>query len=100
MSHPFTVQPDRSPVRPKASMRGRAFVRLFIVLQSMQRARYGRTLRELADECGVTTRTIRRDLEVLQEAGIPLVDVPRADETRTPRFGVLGRTLGDLQVQR
>jgi proteasome accessory factor B len=37
----------------------------------------GRPLQELADEHGVTERTIRRDIEALQEAGFPLYD----DET-------------------
>lgn len=51
--------------------RSRALVR---VLQLSDRLRTGRyTLRSLADEFGVNPRTIRRDLEVLSVAGIPVV---------------------------
>ena len=36
---------------------------------------HGKTIRQLAEMTNVTTRTIRRDLEVLQEAGFPLYAV-------------------------
>ena len=36
---------------------------------------HGKTIRQLAEMTNVTTRTIRRDLEALQEAGFPLYDV-------------------------
>jgi predicted DNA-binding transcriptional regulator YafY len=75
------VQPDldmftrgpREPKRGPRSRRGRAFVRLLVELQRLQHARYGVTLRALAEECGVAERTIRRDMEVFEEAGMPLV---------------------------
>jgi predicted DNA-binding transcriptional regulator YafY len=53
--------------------RNRQLVRQLTILRSLD-CRIGRTLRELAEDARVTTRTIRRDLEALQEAGIPLVD--------------------------
>jgi transcription initiation factor IIE alpha subunit len=77
------VQPDldmfpdgRSPAPKPMTSRGRAFVRLFTELQKLQRARLGVTLDELARATGVSSRTIRRDLEVLQEAGVAPVDEP------------------------
>ena len=36
---------------------------------------HGKTIRQLAEMTNVTTRTIRRDLDALQEAGFPLYDV-------------------------
>ena len=36
---------------------------------------HGKTIRQLAEMTNVTTRTIRRDVEALQEAGFPLYDV-------------------------
>jgi hypothetical protein len=92
--------PDRSPVPPEPSPRGRAFVRLFVVLQTMQRSRVGVTIEQLAADTGVTTRTIRRDLEVLQEVGLPLVDEFDAfDPTDRParRWRVMGKALTDLE---
>jgi hypothetical protein len=115
MPRSTVVQPDlpvfpegRSPVQAPISDRGRAFVRLFVVLQTMQSSRVGVTLDQLAAETGATTRTIRRDLEVLQEVGIPLVDEAReADDmaaaacgkqSRARRFWrVMGRELSDLR---
>ncbi len=38
-------------------------------------ASHGKTIRQLAEMTNVTTRTIRRDLEALQEAGFPLYDI-------------------------
>lgn len=40
------------------------------------RSRSRRTLQELADRMGVTTRTIARDLERLRHSGIPIDVVP------------------------
>jgi predicted DNA-binding transcriptional regulator YafY len=43
----------------------------------------GRTMAELADVVRVHVRTVRRDLDALQEAGFPLVD--KIDESDGPR---------------
>ena len=58
--------------------RERQLRRTFLVI-ALLRASLGCTLQKLADECGVTTRTIRRDLEALQAVGLPIfnVDVDR-----------------------
>ncbi len=106
MPRQSAVQPDlpvfpdgRSPAPAHLSDRGRAFVRLFVALQAMQRSRIGVTLEQLAEECGVTTRTVRRDLEVLQEVGIPLVDEfgQGADVRPVRRWRVMGRDLSELR---
>jgi predicted DNA-binding transcriptional regulator YafY len=41
------------------------------------------TIDELASQCGVTTRTIRRDLQALEEAGFPIYDDRTRDDGRT-----------------
>jgi proteasome accessory factor B len=43
------------------------------ILLEIESSRRG-TIDGLAEKCGVTTRTIRRDLDALQEAGFPLYD--------------------------
>jgi len=59
--------------------RNRRLIRDLTLLRMLERSRIGLTLDEMASETGVTTRTIRRDLEALEEAGVPLV---RADGRR------------------
>lgn len=54
-------------------------------LIALLRAWGGATLERLATETGVTTRTIRRDLDALQVAGLPITDA-RDGETRTWRL--------------
>lgn len=53
--------------------RNRQLVRDLQLLLTLERARHGRTLLELAQEFAVTDRTIRRDLEALGAAGVPLI---------------------------
>jgi predicted DNA-binding transcriptional regulator YafY len=48
-------------------------VRQWRILLEIEASRRG-TIDHLAEMCGVTTRTIRRDLDALQEAGFPLYD--------------------------
>jgi len=48
-------------------------IRQWKILREIEASRRG-TINGLAKLCGVTTRTIRRDLEALQEAGFPLFD--------------------------
>jgi predicted DNA-binding transcriptional regulator YafY len=52
--------------------------RLFALAEALRARRTGVTAAELADKFGVTLRTIYRDLEALQSAGLPL----RADRGR------------------
>lgn len=48
-------------------------------LQGCHRVGAGATLEELAESCGVSTRTVRRKLEALEEAGIPVEAVSCGD---------------------
>ena len=52
--------------------------RLFALAEALRARRTGVTAAQLADQFGVTLRTIYRDLEALQDAGIPI----RADRGR------------------
>jgi len=54
-------------------MRNAEVIRQWKILKRIEAGRYT-TSAELAQEHGVTERTIRRDLEALQEAGFPLYD--------------------------
>ena len=54
--------------------RNRLLVRNLRLLQLLESARVGLTLRRLAEQSGCCERTIRRDLEALQEAGVPIVE--------------------------
>ena len=64
----------------KPSARNRTLVRTWTVLYLVSEA--PRTLDELANDLGVTPRTIRRDLEALEQAQFPLYP-DRHDDGRT-----------------
>lgn len=69
--------------------RNLTLVRVLGELRQLQASRRGATLRELAAEAGVTDRTVRRDLEALQAAGVPLVD--DTDDAGRRRWRVFDR---------
>ena len=46
--------------------------RLFALAEALRARRTGVTAQQLADRFGVTLRTIYRDLEALQDAGMPI----------------------------
>ena len=50
--------------------RNRQLVRAFALIRLLHRGRY--TVAALAQPLGVTTRTVRRDLEALIDAGVPV----------------------------
>jgi predicted DNA-binding transcriptional regulator YafY len=52
--------------------RNAEMIRQWEILRSLESSRYGKTIQELADDRLVTTRTIRRDLSALEQAGFPL----------------------------
>jgi proteasome accessory factor B len=54
-------------------VRNAEVIRQWRILKRIEAGRYT-TANDLADEHGVTERTIRRDIEALQEAGFPLYD--------------------------
>lgn len=54
--------------------RNQEVIRQWKVLHALESSRHGATIDALASDLEVTTRTIRRDLAALQEAGFPLYD--------------------------
>src|SRR5262245_49215013 len=70
-------------------------IRQWSILREIERARTGVTIDELAARCAVTTRTIRRDLQALEEAGFPLFDDRSQDDGRT-RWKVNGQAFKGL----
>lgn len=70
-------------------------IRQWTILREIERAHGpGRTIDDLSTLCGVTTRTIRRDLRALEEAGFPLYD-DRSEDGRT-RWKINGQALKGL----
>jgi predicted DNA-binding transcriptional regulator YafY len=66
-------------------------IRQWTILRAIEHARgSGVTIDDLASQCAVTTRTIRRDLQALQEAGFPLYDDRSHDDGRT-RWAINGQ---------
>jgi predicted DNA-binding transcriptional regulator YafY len=76
--------------------RNAEIIRQWTILREIERARTsGVTIDELASRCGVTTRTIRRDLQALEEAGFPLFDDRSGDDGRT-RWQINGQAFRGL----
>jgi len=76
--------------------RNQEVIRQWKVLHALESSRHGATIDGLADELDVTTRTIRRDLAALQEAGFPLYD-ERDDEGRV-HWRIDGAVLKGLET--
>ena len=71
-------------------------IRQWTILREIETARAGGvTIDELAELCDVTTRTIRRDLQALEEAGFPLFDDRSGDDGKT-RWKVNGQAFKGL----
>jgi len=71
-------------------------IRQWTILREIEHSRGGgATIDDLATMCGVTTRTIRRDLQALEEAGFPLYDDRSHDDGRT-RWRVNGQAFKGL----
>jgi len=68
--------------------RNRQLVRVLNLLALIGTQR--RTLDELAEELAVSTRTIRRDLDAIQAAYLPLTDVRGTDGQRRYRLMPFG----------
>src|SRR5207244_1728218 len=59
-------------------------IRQWTILREIEQARAaGVTIDDLASQCAVTTRTIRRDLQALEEAGFPVYDDKSRDDGKT-----------------
>ena len=76
--------------------RNQEVIRQWRLLHALESSRHGATIPALADDLDVTTRTIRRDLAALQEAGFPLFD-DRDDEGRS-RWRLEGQVLKGLET--
>ena len=76
--------------------RNQEVIRQWKVLHALESSRHGVTIDGLANELEVTTRTIRRDLAALQEAGFPLYD-ERDDEARV-RWRLDGQVLNGIET--
>src|SRR3979490_1460525 len=73
-------------------------IRQWTILREIEKARgSGVTIDELAMLCAVTTRTIRRDLQALEESGFPLYD-DRTNEDGKTRWRVNGQALKGLSA--
>ena len=71
-------------------------IRQWTILREVERARgAGVTIDDLARLCSVTTRTIRRDLQALEEAGFPIYDDRSRDDGRT-RWSLNGQAFKGL----
>ena len=76
--------------------RNQEVIRQWKVLHALESSRHGASIDGLADDLSVTTRTIRRDLAALQEAGFPLYD-ERDDDGRV-RGRIDGAVLKGLET--
>jgi len=72
-------------------------IRQWTILREVERARAGVTIDELAAICAVTTRTIRRDLQALEESGFPLFDDRTHDDGKT-RWRINGQAFKGLSA--
>jgi predicted DNA-binding transcriptional regulator YafY len=79
-------------------------IRQWTILRDLESSRRA-TIDDLASRTGVTTRTIRRDLEALQEAGFPLYDEShdgkkywKLDERAFKRLGETGFTIAEMSA--
>ena len=63
-------------------MRNAEVIRQWQILRQIESSRVGVTIHELAKQAGVTTRTIRRDLQALQEAGFAIFDEGEEHDTK------------------
>jgi proteasome accessory factor B len=61
-------------------------IRQWQILREIESRRTGVTIHELARQTGVSTRTIRRDLQALQEAGFSVFDEGEENETKRWRL--------------
>jgi proteasome accessory factor B len=77
-------------------MRNKEVIRQWTLLKEIEAARTGMTIHDLAGKVHVSTRTIRRDLTALQEAGFSLFD--EGGELETKRWKLNAQPFKGLQV--
>jgi len=73
-------------------------IRQWNILRALDVQRHGATVKDLARDLHVTTRTIWRDLAALQEVGFPMTSETGGRETRWTLTGPPFRGLSDLGV--
>jgi len=76
--------------------RNQEVIRQWKVLHALESSRHGATIDALARELAVTTRTIRRDLAALQEAGFALYD--ERDEDGRAHWRMDGHALKGVET--
>lgn len=76
--------------------RNQEVIRQWKVLHALESSRHGASIDALAGDLEVTTRTIRRDLAALQEAGFPLYD--ERDEDGRVSWRIDGQVLKGLDT--
>lgn len=76
-------------------MRNAEVIRQWQILREIETRRTGVTIQELAAQVDVTTRTIRRDLQALQEAGFAVYD--EGEENATKRWRIDGAPFRAVQ---
>ena len=76
-------------------MRNSEVIRQWQILREIEVRRTGVTIHELARAAGVSTRTIRRDLQALQEAGFAVFD--EGEENATKRWRLDSQPFRALQ---
>jgi len=76
--------------------RNQEVIRQWKVLHALESSRHGATIDALARELEVTTRTIRRDLAALQEAGFALYD--EHDDNGRTRWRMDGQALKGVEA--
>ena len=76
--------------------RNQEVIRQWKVLHALESSRHGASIDALASDLDVTTRTIRRDLAALQEAGFPLYD--ERDEDGHVSWRIDGQVLKGLDT--
>jgi predicted DNA-binding transcriptional regulator YafY len=76
--------------------RNQEVIRQWKVLHALESSRHGANIDALAQDLEVTTRTIRRDLAALQEAGFPLYD--EKDDDGRVRWRLDGHVLKGLET--
>jgi predicted DNA-binding transcriptional regulator YafY len=82
----------------RAVPRNAEVIRQWTILRDIEQARAsGVTIDDLASRCGVTTRTIRRDLQALEEAGFPIYDDRSRDDGKT-RWVLNGQAFKSLST--
>jgi predicted DNA-binding transcriptional regulator YafY len=77
-------------------VRNKEVIRQWQILKDIESARTGVTIHDLANRAQVSTRTIRRDLAALQEAGFALFD--EGAELETKRWKLDAQPFKGLQV--